>query len=195
MKHFENDTLQFVIALTLKNLGDYSTVGVKLLELTASLQARHYDAKSQSGLGLYRIEPSTHLQLWDDYLAFKPDLASTIRGLASQKTFLQNPHYELASNLAYASAIAWTIYRRSGLTLPEAEDQKALIACWSECFSDSTQPARHKFTAAKNMCLTPHCSLHRTTREKPQQYDRPGPLISDDLFPLPYINTPIGYEH
>ncbi len=136
MNNFNSSTIQFVIAHALKSLGEYSEAGVRLLELTASLQAEHYAAKPQCGLGLYRIEPRTHLKIWDGYLAFKPDLASTIRGLASQKAFLKNPHLELATNLGYASAIAWVIYQRSEFTLPDADDQQALIACWARCFTE-----------------------------------------------------------
>jgi len=43
-------------------------------------------------------------------LAFHPDLASRIRGLASQRAFLEDPHSELATNLCYATAIAWVMY-------------------------------------------------------------------------------------
>ena len=142
MNNVNSDTLQFVIAHTLNTLGDYSTAAVKLLELTVNLQAEHFAAKPQSGLGLYRIKPSTHLQVWDGYLAFKPDLASMVRGLASQKAFLQNPHLELATNLGYASAIAWVIYQRSELTLPNPEDQQALTACWTRYFTGSAKSVR-----------------------------------------------------
>ena len=159
MNNFNSDTIQFVIAHTLKTLGGYSTAAVKLLELTASLQAEHFGAKQQNGLGFYRIEPSTHLQIWDDYLAFKPDLASTIRGLASQKAFLQNPHLELATNLGYASAIAWVIYQRSELTLPNPEDQQALIACWTRCFTDSAKPVRPS-PRPQSQWLEPHSPVH-----------------------------------
>ena len=133
MNNFNSSTIQFVIAHALKSLGEYSEAGVRLLELTA---------KPQCGLGLYRIEPRTHLKIWDGYLAFKPDLASTIRGLASQKAFLKNPHLELATNLGYASAIAWVIYQRSEFTLPDADDQQALIACWARCFTEDPKAER-----------------------------------------------------
>lgn len=142
MNNFDSDNIKFVIAHTLETLGDYSTAAAKLLELTTSLQAEHFAAKTQSGLGLYKIEPSTHLQVWDGYLAFKPDLASTIRGLASQKAFLQNPHLELATNQGYASAIAWMIYQRGELTLPDAEDLQGLTACWAKYFAHSANPLR-----------------------------------------------------
>jgi len=158
MDNFDSDTIKFVIAHTLKTLGDYSTAAAKLLELTASLQAKHFASKPQSGLGLYRIEPSTHLQIWDGYLAFKPDLASMVRGLASQKAFLQNPHFELATNQGYASAIAWMIYQRSELTLPDAEDQQGLTACWSRYFTDRAKPVQPN----PQPCPQPQKSLPET---------------------------------
>jgi len=158
MNNSNSDTIQLVIAHTLKTLGNYSMAAVKLLELTASLQSEHYAAKSQSGLGLYRIKPSTHLQIWDNYLAFKPDLASTVRGLASQKAFLQNPHFELVSNLSFASGIAWVIYQRNALTLPDAQDHHALTDCWARYFTDSAKPARSIATIKSALEAPPSCS-------------------------------------
>ena len=62
------------------------------------------------GLGPYQIDSVTHQQVWDKFLAFRPELASRIRGLASQRAFLEDPHSELATNLCYATAIAWIVY-------------------------------------------------------------------------------------
>ena len=83
-----------------------------LLKLASkrSSYGEHLVASKQSdGLGIYAISPESHTALWDEYLAFQPDLASTVRGLASQRAFLENPHAELATNLVYASAIAWLL--------------------------------------------------------------------------------------
>ena len=66
--------------------------------------------QQQSGLGPFDNAPSLHQTVWDRYLAFHPDLASRIRGLASQRAFLEDPHSELATNLCYATAIAWVVY-------------------------------------------------------------------------------------
>ncbi len=67
-------------------------------------------ATHNKGLGPYNININSHLMVWDKYLAFNPDLASRIRGLASQHAFLEDPHSELATNLCYATAIAWVLY-------------------------------------------------------------------------------------
>ncbi len=145
MKYFDIDNIRFVIAHTLKILGNYSPAAENLLLITIRLEDKHGAEKPESGLGLYKIDRSSHLKIWDDYLAFDPDRASTIRGLASQQAFLQDPHLELITNLAYATAIAWSIYQRNKVTLPPAEDLSALSSCWEKCFAtahDSQRPQR-----------------------------------------------------
>lgn len=82
------------------------------------------------GLGLYGITPQQHRQVWDGYLAFHPDLASEVRGLASQRCFLQEPDRELVTNLAYATAIVWIMVSTSGLPLPAAGDSEGMVQLW-----------------------------------------------------------------
>lgn len=64
-------------------------------------------------LGLYQITPDQHRDIWDRYLAFRPTVASRVRGLASQRAFLSNPDGELQTNLGYCTAIAFLLYRRT----------------------------------------------------------------------------------
>ena len=59
------------------------------------------------GLGIFHITPAQHRDIWDRYLAFKPEMASRIRGLASQRAFLSNPDNELQTNLSYCTAIVF----------------------------------------------------------------------------------------
>lgn len=95
----------------------------------------HLKVSRAQGLGIYRITPKTHTAIWDRYLIDYPDLASNIRGIASQHEFLAHPHAELATNLKYATAIAWAIYRRSGKALPtDATDIAALGKFWARHF-------------------------------------------------------------
>ena len=71
------------------------------------------------GLGLFHITAAQHRDLWDRYLAFNPDIASRVRGLASQRAFLSDPDGELQTNLSYCTAIAWLLYQRAGGTVKE----------------------------------------------------------------------------
>jgi len=66
------------------------------------------------GLGLFNITAAQHRDLWDRYLAFNPDMASRVRGLASQRAFLSDPDSELQTNLSYCTAIAWLMQQRAG---------------------------------------------------------------------------------
>jgi hypothetical protein len=73
------------------------------------------------GLGLFNITAAQHRDLWDRYLAFNPDLASRVRGLASQRAFLSDPDSELQTNLSYCTAIAWLMQQRAGGILEQPE--------------------------------------------------------------------------
>ena len=68
----------------------------------------------KEGRGLYNITASQHRDLWDRYLAFNPELASRVRGLASQRAFLSDPDSELQTNLSYCTAIALVMQQRAG---------------------------------------------------------------------------------
>jgi hypothetical protein len=82
------------------------------------------------GIGPFGISRGLHTHIWDDYLARDPEVASLIRGLASQRCFLQNPHAELGYNLAYATAIAWLVYQQQPLDLSENMDINELAQLW-----------------------------------------------------------------
>lgn len=106
--------------------------------------------QSSDGIGPYGISATVHTRLWDDYLAIQPDLASLIRGLASQRCFLQDPHAELAYNLAYATAIAWMIYQQQAVCLNESSDTQALAQVWQLAYPHRGGLA-HDFIRSWNM--------------------------------------------
>lgn len=101
-----------IIHPTLEYLGKAGTAVENLLVaiVTQKQHDHHGTQHNHKGLGPYGIDTSTHQVVWDKYLAFHPDLASRIRGLASQRAFLEDPHSELVTNLCYATAIAWVVY-------------------------------------------------------------------------------------
>lgn len=98
-----------VIRPTLMYIGKHSLAAENLLVSVISRFGSH-PQQNQKGFGPYQIDAMTHQQVWDRYLAFRPDLASCIRGLASQRAFLANPHSELSTNLCYATAIAFVVF-------------------------------------------------------------------------------------
>ena len=103
-----------VIQPTLEYLGAWTPATEQFL-LTTAMNAPEVGLFSSrsDGLGIYHITTGQHRDIWDKYLAFNPDLASKVRGLASQRAFLRDPDNELQTNLSYCTAIAWLLYQRS----------------------------------------------------------------------------------
>lgn len=132
------DFRQLILRPTLQKLGKWSPSLENLLLGTAA-QASCLGLQSicGQGLGVYRIRQELHQSVWDQYLAFDADLASAVRGLASQREFLCNPHAELITNLSYSSAIAWAIYASRNADIPQDPDNvEGLARCWHQFFCD-----------------------------------------------------------
>lgn len=141
---------QFVVRPTLEQLGHWSPAAENLLVGTAAKESGlgfHLTGQQNRGLGIYQIRPRIHRSIWDRFLVNHPALASKIRGLASQHEFLCHPHAELATNLSYATAIAWMIYYRHGKTLPEANDIEALGQYWQRNYQRPYGQRKHALGA------------------------------------------------
>ncbi len=110
---------------------------------------------SSEGLGPYRITVEHHRDVWENYLAERPDLASLVRGLASQHRFLQQPDAELSTNLAYSTAIAWVMLISAKYPLPQSNDCYALAVLWQRRFCKDPQCAATDFVNALNRCHRP----------------------------------------
>ncbi len=126
-----------VIRPTLKQLRAWSPGMEALLLGTAAQESElgfHLKQGRRHGMGIFQILPSTHRQIWDKYLINFPPLASKVRGLASQRDFLQHPHAELATNLRYATAIAWLVYRAAGVEKVESGDLPRMAKLWKKHF-------------------------------------------------------------
>ncbi|MBC9250240.1 hypothetical protein A9179_08130 [Pseudomonas alcaligenes] len=130
-----SELCQYVIRPTLLYLGRHSATAEALLLGAAASQSELGSALGdQHGHGLYHISAQRHRQLWDQHLARDPELASLVRGLASQHAFLSAPHLELAVNLRYATAIAWLLVEQQQTVLPAADDLHALARIWRQVF-------------------------------------------------------------
>ena len=132
---------QYVIRPTLIYLGRHSTAAeALLLGAAASQSGLGAGLNDKHGHGLYRIAALRHQQLWDLHLARDPDLASKIRGLASQHAFLAAPHLELTVNLRYATAIAWMLIETDACELPAADDLLGMAQIWQRVFRPQGRP-------------------------------------------------------
>lgn len=153
-----NELRQWVIKPTLKRLGVYSKAAENLLLATAAFESglgSHLKPAGQRALGIYQIHSLSHRHVWDDFLASQTDTASLVRGLASQHDFLEHPHAELATNLSYATAIAWYLYaRNSDFKLPaDANDVQALSKLWKRYYHPKAHGSADEFCASYKRCL------------------------------------------
>lgn len=132
-----HEFLEYVIQPTLKQLGVESPVAEQLMLATACYQSEmgHHLQRSE-GIGIYGISEDMHQSVWDNYLAMDCELASLVRGMASQHEFPKSPHMELATNLRYATAIAWMIYQHHGIKLDENSSAEDLTRIWQCSFMD-----------------------------------------------------------
>lgn len=136
-----SDLRQHVIRPTLLYLQRPSSTAESLLLGAAACQSALGAALDCSrGRGLYRISDERHQQLWDQHLAHDPELASQVRGLASQHAFLAAPHLELTVNLRYATAIAWMLVESSILVMPAADDLIGMAMIWRQVFRPDGSP-------------------------------------------------------
>ncbi|MBC7211028.1 hypothetical protein MXB02_06730 [Pseudomonas mosselii] len=149
-----NELSRYVIRPTLIYLGRHSdSAEALLLGVAASQSALGAALQDRRGHGLYRIGGNRHRCLWDEYLARDPELASLVRGLASQHAFLGGPHLELTVNLRYATAIAWMLIEEQALPLPAADDLLGLARIWRQTFQP--QGRLRDFTHAWHHCIEP----------------------------------------
>ena len=149
-----SELCRYVIRPTLMYLGrDNRAAESLLLCVAASQSALGAELDNPRGHGLYSIGDAQHRQLWDVYLARDPDLASLVRGLASQHAFLTGPDLELTVNLRYSTAIAWLMVEASQISLPDADDWLAMAQLWREVFQPEGQ--LQDFTFAWQTCVSP----------------------------------------
>ncbi len=130
-----HELLHYVIQPTLEKLGVESTTAEMLLLATANYHSdRGSKLHDNDGLGLFCISEALHKEVWDHYIAFDCELASKVRGMASQHEFVKAPHSELVTNLQYATAIAWLVYQYRWAELPTEVTPKSLADCWQRYF-------------------------------------------------------------
>lgn len=147
-----SELCQHVIRPTLLYLGRPSLrAEALLLGAAASQSGLGWALDDRRGHGLYRIAALHHQMLWDRHLARDPELASLVRGLASQHAFLAAPHLELTVNLRYATAIAWMLIETANTPLPEADDLLGLARVWRQVFQP--QGRLRDFTEAWQRCV------------------------------------------
>jgi len=130
-----SDLRKWVVRPTLQKMNLWSESAEQLIMGTAAQESRLGTFLKQiegPALGIYQIEPTTHQDLWTNYLSYRPEKAALIAGFASRNSgpLTQPDDQELVTNLAYATVIARMIYFRVPEALPDGTDISALALYW-----------------------------------------------------------------
>lgn len=85
--------------------------------------------------GPYHMSHEQHWAIWDTYLAKDAELASRVRGLASQHRFVDDPDLELSLNAGYATAIAASGLQAQAGQEPLPSSFFELVRLWQDSAS------------------------------------------------------------
>ncbi len=119
----------------LTRIGAYSRAAENLVIGTAVQESRlRYLRQLQDGpaRGLYQMEPDTHDDIWENYLAFRPELRA---GVESFLAASQDRIEQLVWNFAYATAMCRVHYLRVPHPLPDAGDIAGLASYWKRHYN------------------------------------------------------------
>ena len=90
---------------------------------------------SGPAIGICQMEPTTHDDIWKNYLRFHSDLAAKLQSLTVAAHVGEMPASEMAGNLYYAVAMARLVYARVHEPLPPAGDLAAQAAYYKQHYN------------------------------------------------------------
>jgi len=126
---------QFIVRPVLQALNAHSKAAENLLVGTA-IQERRLEYLRQLGdgpaRGLYQMEPATHDDICNNYLAYQSDFRTRIEAFVLT---LHDRHDQLIWNLAYATAMCRAHYRRVTEGLPNEADVDGLARYWKRHYN------------------------------------------------------------
>lgn len=126
----------YVLRPTLEQIKLYSLSAENLLLGTALTESGdlHYLHQLGQGpaLGLYQMEPHTHDDIWDNYLAFRKDLRREVLAYLGP---VPEPKDQLITNMAYATVMTRVHYLRVKEPLPAASDHRGLANYWKQHYN------------------------------------------------------------
>ena len=132
-----NHLRNYVVKVALDHIGLYSKAAENLIMGTGAQESHLSYLKQIKGpaVGLFQMEPATYKDIWDNYLAHKPELADLLRSLAGVKPG-QIPHVNMMmGNLYYAAAMCRVYYLRKPEPLPDADDVDGMAAYWKKYYN------------------------------------------------------------
>ena len=127
-----------VVRPTLLTLDMYSHDAECLVLATAVIERQLLSgSNAPHKTGLYNISQSTHDDLWENFLEFRPEIVRKLCDIANQdlrKASLENKFGLLQSSDSYATAICRLMYHRVPKSIPVSSDKEAMALFWLKYF-------------------------------------------------------------
>ena len=122
-----------LIEETLREANLFSREAVELLMLTAAAESQMGTYLKQRGggpaLGIFQMEPTTHDDIWDNFIQFRPKISEYLTGGLGW----YGDSKELVWNLKYAIIMARVHYLRVPVSIPRDIDDMA--AYWKKYYN------------------------------------------------------------
>ena len=130
-----HDYLTCVVKPTLKYLNMHSVAAEQLVLGTAVQESglRYLLQIGGPALGFFQMEPATHDDLWENYLAFRGDLKVKVEFLLSR--YPARRLDQLTLNHMYACAMCRLHYLRRPEALPREGDAEDMARYWKKYYN------------------------------------------------------------
>ncbi|MFN3075667.1 MAG: hypothetical protein ABT940_02075 [Alphaproteobacteria bacterium] len=137
-KYTAGEFLTEVVRPALATLGLKGGAAAEQLLLGTAMQESLLQYVEQMGggpaRGYFQMEPDTHKDIWVNFLAYKPDIAKTVRGIAGVASGTPSSDL-LKTNPQYAAAMTRVHYYRVKGSIPAAGNTAAMAAYWKEHYN------------------------------------------------------------
>ena len=124
-----------IIKLSLQHLGLDSEDARSLIYRTGKAESGYKTLQQYGGgpaLGFFQMEPNTAIDIWDNYVMYRPKYRDKLYALGFDEGTLE---FCLLSNIGVQAALCRLHYRRVPSALPKAGDLNSQAKYWKKYYN------------------------------------------------------------
>ena len=124
-----------IIKLALEHLDLDSEDARSLIYKTGKVESGYRTLQQYGGgpaLGFFQMEPNTAIDIWDNYVMYRPKYSEKLYALGFDDGALK---FCLLSNIGLQAALCRLHYRRVPSALPKADNLKAQAKYWKKFYN------------------------------------------------------------
>ena len=128
-------SIKKIIKLALQHLDLDSEDARSLIYRTGKAESGYKTLQQYGGgpaLGFFQMEPNTALDIWNNYVMYRPQYRDKLYSLGFDETKID---FCLISNIAIQAALCRLHYRRVPSALPKASDLEGQAKYWKKYYN------------------------------------------------------------